>query len=92
MTPHSRYFKIQDQNFYHYTILNYLKFCADSFLIYKITHYDLERKNIQNIDKILKNIVCLEPLCMNFKVFVGKRISVKSILLQKETVQKSMFR
>ena len=30
-------------------------------------------KNIQNIDQILENIVCLELLRRNFKVFIGKK-------------------
>ena len=30
-------------------------------------------KNIQNIDQVLENIVCLELLRRNFKVFVGKK-------------------
>lgn len=95
-TSLSKYFKSEKRNISHDTILNYLKFCADAFLIYKISRYDLEGKkvltvnekyycadhglreavfgkNIQNIDQILENIVCLELLRRNFKVFVGKK-------------------
>ena len=95
-TSLSKYFKSEKQNISHDTILNYLKFCADAFLIYKISRYDLEGKkvltvnekyycadhglreavfgkNTQNIDQILENIVCLELLRRNFKVFVGKK-------------------
>lgn len=92
----SKYFKSENRKISHDTILNYLKFCADAFLIYKINRYDLEGKkivsvnekyycadhglreavfgkNIQNIDQVLENIVCLELLRRNFKVFVGKK-------------------
>ena len=94
-TSLSKYFKSEKRNISHDTILNYLKFCADAFLIYKISRYDLEKKgsdsekkyycadhglreavfgkNTQNIDQILENIVCLELLRRNFKVFVGKK-------------------
>ena len=95
-TSLSEYFKSEKRNISHDTILNYLKFCADAFLIYKISRYDLEGKkvltvnekyycadhglreavfgkNTQNIDQILENIVCLELLRRNFKVFVGKK-------------------
>lgn len=95
-TSLSKYFKSEKRNISHDTILNYLKFCADAFLIYKIRRYDLEGKkvltvnekyycadhglreavfgkNTQNIDQILENIVCLELLRRNFKVFVGKK-------------------
>lgn len=95
-TSLSKYFKSEKWNISHDTILNYLKFCADAFLIYKISRYDLEGKkvltvnekyycadhglreavfgkNTQNIDQILENIVCLELLRRNFKVFVGKK-------------------
>ncbi len=95
-TSLSKYFKSENRKISHDTILNYLKFCADAFLIYKISRYDLEGKkvltvnekyycadhglreavfgkNIQNIDQILENIVCLELLRRNFKVFVGKK-------------------
>lgn len=95
-TSLSKYFKSEKRNISHDTILNYLKFCADAFLIYKISRYDLEGKkvltvnekyycadhglreavfgkNTQNIDHILENIVCLELLRRNFKVFVGKK-------------------
>ena len=30
-------------------------------------------RNVQNIDQVLENIVCLELLRRNFKVFVGKK-------------------
>lgn len=95
-TSLSKYFKSEKRNISHDTILNYLKFCVDAFLIYKISRYDLEGKkvltvnekyycadhglreavfgkNTQNIDQILENIVCLELLRRNFKVFVGKK-------------------
>ena len=95
-TSLSKYFKSEKRNISHDTILNYLKFCADAFLIYKISRYDLEGKkvltvnekyycadhglreavfgkNTQNIDQILEDIVCLELLRRNFKVFVGKK-------------------
>lgn len=95
-TSLSKYFKSKKRNISHDTILNYLKFCTDAFLIYKISRYDLEGKkvltvnekyycadhglreavfgkNTQNIDQILENIVCLELLRRNFKVFVGKK-------------------
>ena len=95
-TSLSKYFKSEKRNISHDTILNHLKFCADAFLIYKISRYDLEGKkvltvnekyycadhglreavfgkNTQNIDQILENIVCLELLRRNFKVFVGKK-------------------
>lgn len=95
-TSLSKYFKSEKRNISHDTILNYLKFCADAFLIYKISRYDLDGKkvltvnekyycadhglreavfgkNTQNIDQILENIVCLELLRRNFKVFVGKK-------------------
>lgn len=95
-TSLSKYFKSEKRNISHDTILNYLKFCADAFLIYKISRYDLEGKkvltvnekyycadhglrgavfgkNTQNIDQILENIVCLELLRRNLKVFVGKK-------------------
>lgn len=95
-TSLSKYFKSENRKISHDTILNYLKFCADAFLIYKISRYDFEGKkiltvnekyycadhglreavfgkNTQNIDQILENIVCLELLRRNFKVFVGKK-------------------
>lgn len=95
-TSLSKYFKSEKRNISHDTILNYLKFCTDAFLIYKISRYDLEGKkvltvnekyycadhglreavfgkNTQNIDQILENIVCLELLRRNFKVFIGKK-------------------
>lgn len=95
-TSLSKYFKSEKRNISHDTILNYLKFCTDAFLIYKISRYDFEGKkvltvnekyycadhglreavfgkNTQNIDQILENIVCLELLRRNFKVFVGKK-------------------
>lgn len=95
-TSLSKYFKSENRKISHDTILNYLKFCTDAFLIYKISRYDLEGKkvltvnekyycadhglreavfgkNTQNIDQILENIVCLELLRRNFKVFVGKK-------------------
>ena len=95
-TSLSKYFKSEKRNISHDTILNYLKFCTDAFLIYKISRYDLEGKkvltvnekyycadhglreavfgkNTQNIDQILENIVCLELLRRNFRVFVGKK-------------------
>ena len=95
-TSLSKYFKSEKRNISHDTILNYLKFCADAFLIYKISRYDFEGKkiltvnekyycadhglreavfgkNTQNIDQILENIVCLELLRRNFRVFVGKK-------------------
>ena len=95
-TSLAKYFKSENQKISHDTILNYLKFCADAFLIYKINRYDLEGKkivgvnekyycadhglreavfgrNTQNIDQVLENIVCLELLRRNFKVFVGKK-------------------
>ena len=95
-TSLSKYFKSENRKISHDTILNYLKFCADAFLFYKISRYDLEGKkivtvnekyycadhglreavfgrNFQNIDQILENIVCLELLRRNFKVYVGKK-------------------
>ncbi len=95
-TSLSKYFKSENRKISHDTILNYLKFCADAFLIYKINRYDMEGKkivtvnekyycadhglreavfgrNIQNIDQILENIVCLELLRRNYKVYVGKK-------------------
>ena len=95
-TSLSKYFKSENRKISHDTILNYLKFCADAFLIYKISRYDFEGKkiltvnekyycadhglreavfgkNTQNIDQILENIVCLELLRRNFRVFVGKK-------------------
>lgn len=95
-TSLSKYFKSENRKISHDTILNYLKFCADAFLIYKINRYDLEGKkivsvnekyycadhglreavfgkNIQNIDQVLENIVCLELLRRNYKVYVGKK-------------------
>ncbi len=95
-TSLSKYFKNENRKISHDTILNYLKFCTDAFLIYKINRYDLEGKKIvsvnekyycadhglreavfgknqQNIDQILENIVCLELLRRNFRVFVGKK-------------------
>ena len=94
-TSLSKYFKSENRKISHDTILNYLKFCSDAFLFYKINRYDLEGKkivtvnekyycadhgfreavfgkNLQNIDQILENIVCLELLRRNFKVYVGK--------------------
>lgn len=95
-TSLSKYFKSENRKISHDTILNYLKFCSDAFLFYKINRYDLERKiivtvnekyycadhglrealfgkNIQNIDQVLENIVCLELLRRNYKVYVGKK-------------------
>ncbi|MEE1291104.1 MAG: ATP-binding protein [Spirochaetota bacterium] len=95
-TSLSKYFKSENRKISHDTILNYLKFCSDAFLFYKINRYDLEGKkivtvnekyycadhglrealfgkNIQNIDQILENIVCLELLRRNYKVYVGKK-------------------
>ena len=91
-----KYFKSENRKISHDTILNYLKFCSDAFLFYKINRYDLEGKkivtvnekyycadhglreallgkNIQNIDQVLENIVCLELLRRNYKVYVGKK-------------------
>ena len=95
-TSLSKYFKSENRKISHDTILNYLKFCPDAFLFYKINRYDLEGKkivtvnekyycadhglrealfgkNIQNIDQVLENIVCLELLRRNYKVYVGKK-------------------
>ena len=95
-TSLSKYFKSENRKISHDTILNYLKFCSDAFLFYKINRYDLEGKkivtvnekyycadhglrealfgkNIQNIDQILENIVCLELLRRNYKIYVGKK-------------------
>ncbi len=95
-TSLSKYFKSENRKISHDTILNYLKFCADAFLIYKINRYDLEGKkivtvnekyycvdhglreavfgrNLKDIDQILENIVCLELLRRNYKVYVGKK-------------------
>ena len=95
-TSLSKYFKSENRKISHDTILNYLKFCTDAFLIYKINRYDMEGKkivsvnekyyradhglreavfgrNIQNIDQILENIVCLELLRRKYKVYVGKK-------------------
>lgn len=95
-TSLSKYFKSENRKISHDTILNYLKFCADAFLIYKINRYDMEGKkivsvnekyycadhglreavfgiNMQNIDQVLENIVCLELLRRNYKVYVGKK-------------------
>ena len=95
-TSLSKYFKSENRKISHDTILNYLKFCSDAFLFYKIDRYDLEGKkivtvnekyycadhglreallgkNIQNIDQVLENIVCLELLRRNYKVYVGKK-------------------
>ena len=95
-TSLSKYFKSENRKISHDTILNYLKFCSDAFLFYKINRYDLEGKkivtvnekyycadhglreallgkNIQNIDQVLENIVCLELLRRNYKVYVGKK-------------------
>lgn len=95
-TSLSKYFKSENRKISHDTILNYLKFCSDAFLFYKISRYDLEGKkivtvnekyycadhglrealfgkNIQNIDQVLENIVCLELLRRNYKVYVGKK-------------------
>ena len=95
-TSLSKYFKSENRKISHDTILNYLKFCSDAFLLYKINRYDLEGKkivtvnekyycadhglrealfgkNIQNIDQVLENIVCLELLRRNYKVYVGKK-------------------
>ena len=95
-TSLSKYFKSENRKISHDTILNYLKFCSDAFLYYKINRYDLEGKkivtvnekyycadhglrealfgkNIQNIDQVLENIVCLELLRRNYKVYVGKK-------------------
>lgn len=95
-TSLSKYFKSENRKISHDTILNYLKFCSDAFLFYKINRYDLDGKkivtvnekyycadhglrealfgkNIQNIDQVLENIVCLELLRRNYKVYVGKK-------------------
>lgn len=95
-TSLSKYFKSENWKISHDTILNYLKFCSEAFLFYKINRYDLEGKkivtvnekyycadhglrealfgkNIQNIDQVLENIVCLELLRRNYKVYVGKK-------------------
>lgn len=95
-TSLSKYFKSENRKISHDTILNYLKFCSDAFLFYKINRYDLEGKkivtvnekyycadhglrealfgkNIQNIGQVLENIVCLELLRRNYKVYVGKK-------------------
>ena len=95
-TSLSKYFKSENRKISHDTILNYLKFCSDAFLFYKINRYDLEGKkivtvnekyycadhglreallgkDIQNIDQVLENIVCLELLRRNYKVYVGKK-------------------
>lgn len=95
-TSLSKYFKSENRKISHDTILNYLKFCSDAFLFYKINRYDLEGKKIvtvnekyycadhglrealfgknnQNIDQVLENIVCLELLRRNYKVYVGKK-------------------
>ncbi len=95
-TSLSKYFKSENRKISHDTILNYLRFCSDAFLFYKINRYDLEGKkivtvnekyycadhglrealfgkNIQNIDLVLENIVCLELLRRNYKVYVGKK-------------------
>ena len=95
-TSLSKYFKSENRKISHDTILNYLKFCSDAFLFYKINRYDLEGKkivtvnekyycadhglrealfgkNVQNIDQVLENIVCLELLRRNYKVYVGKK-------------------
>ena len=95
-TSLSKNVKSENRKISHDTILNYLKFCSDAFLFYKINRYDLEGKkivtvnekyycadhglrealfgkNIQNIDQVLENIVCLELLRRNYKVYVGKK-------------------
>ncbi len=95
-TSLSKYFKSENQKISHDTILNYLKFCTDAFLLYKIRRADFEGKkiltmnekyycadhglreavfgkNIQNIDQVFENIVCLELLRRNYKVYVGKK-------------------
>ena len=95
-TSLSKYFKSENRKISHDTILNYLKFCSDAFLFYKINRYDLEGKkivtvnekyycadhglreallgkNIQNIDQVLENIVCLELLRRNYKIYFGKK-------------------
>lgn len=95
-TSLSKYFKSENRKISHDTILNYLKFCSEAFLFYKINRYDLEGKkivtvnekyycadhglrealfgkNIQNIDQVLENIVCLELLRRNYKIYVGKK-------------------
>ena len=95
-TSLSKYFKSENRKISHDTILNYLNFCAEAFLIYRINRYDMEGKkivsvnekyycadhglreaafarNMQNIDQVLENIVCLELLRRKYKVFVGKK-------------------
>ncbi len=95
-TSLSKYFKNENRKISHETILNYLNFCTNAFLFYKINRYDLEGKkiltvnekyycadhglreaifgkNFQNVDQILENIICLELLRRNFKVYVGKK-------------------
>lgn len=50
-TSLSKYFKSEKRNISHDTILNYLKFCADAFLIYKISRYDLEGKKVLTVNE-----------------------------------------
>lgn len=110
-TSLSKYFKSENRKISHDTILNYLKFCADAFLIYKINRYDMEGKkivsvnekyycadhglreavfgkNIQNIDQVLENIVCLELLRRNYKVYVGKKGDLEIDFIAEKQSQK----
>lgn len=50
-TSLSKYFKSEKRNISHDTILNYLKFCTDAFLIYKISRYDLEGKKVLTVNE-----------------------------------------
>ena len=95
-TSLSKYFKSENRKISQDTILNYLKFCTEAFLFYKISRYDMDGKKIltvnekyycadnglknavvgkslKNIDQVLENIVCLELLRRNFKVYVGEK-------------------
>lgn len=53
-TSLSKYFKSENRKISHDTILNYLKFCSDAFLFYKINRYDLEGKKLL---PLMKNII-----------------------------------
>lgn len=50
-TSLSKYFKSENRKISHDTILNYLKFCADAFLFYKVNRYDLEGKKILTVNE-----------------------------------------
>ena len=50
-TSLSKYFKSENRKISHDTILNYLKFCSDAFLLYKINRYDLEGKKIVTVNE-----------------------------------------